>query len=242
MSLPTTDRRTSGPATGPVDRLAPLTDRTSTARAAGRRLTVRIDAGDPLTAVGTTEALRHCPDLAATQAPDNGVVADVVVVLADRVDEPTLTRIRAAHAVEGRPVVLVVTTLDDEAVLRAVEAGVRGLLRRCDASPDRLAELVRSTVRGEGAIPTDVLGRLLDQVGRLHAEVLAPRGVHLNGLTDRETEVLRLVAEGLETAEIAQRLCWSQRTIKGVMHDVTMRLHLRNRAHAVAYAVRQGLI
>ncbi|MCL3860430.1 response regulator transcription factor [Actinotalea sp. K2] len=208
----------------------------------GGVVAVRIDASDPLTAVGTTEALRWCHDLHATTAADNGSVADVVVVLADTVDESTLTRIRAAHAVEGRPVVLVVSVLDDDGVLRAVEAGVRGVLRRHEASPERLAELVRSTVRGEGAMPSDVLGHLLDQVGRIHAEVLAPLGLHLNGLSERETQVLRLVADGLETAEIAQRLNYSQRTIKGVMHDVTMRLHLRNRAHAVAYAVRQGLI
>ena len=61
-------------------------------------------------------------------------------------------------------------------------------------------------------------------------------------LADREVEVLRLVADGFDTAEIATRLSYSQRTVKTVLHDVTTRLQLRNRSHAVAYALREGLI
>jgi DNA-binding NarL/FixJ family response regulator len=61
-------------------------------------------------------------------------------------------------------------------------------------------------------------------------------------LTGREIAVLRLVADGLDTGEIAQTLSYSERTIKNVLHDITTRLHLRNRAHAVAYALREGLI
>jgi DNA-binding NarL/FixJ family response regulator len=72
--------------------------------------------------------------------------------------------------------------------------------------------------------------------------VLAPRGLHFSGLTDREVRVLRLMAEGLETVEIGQRLFYSERTVKNIVHDITSRLHLRNRTHAVAYALRQGFI
>lgn len=203
--------------------------------------TVRIDAQDPITAVGTTEALRSFRDLCVVQGPDNGTVADVVLVMADVVDTATVARIRSAHALRERPVVLVATVLDEESVLTAVEAGVRAILRRHDAHPVRLAALIRCARRGEGAVPGDVLGRLLDQVGRFNAE-LVPMGRHLNGLNDREMQILGLVSEGYETAEIAQRLSYSERTIKGVLHDVTTRLQLRNRTHAVAYALRRGLI
>jgi DNA-binding NarL/FixJ family response regulator len=72
--------------------------------------------------------------------------------------------------------------------------------------------------------------------------VLAPRGLTFAGLTDRETKVLRLVADGFDTAEIATNLAYSERTVKNVIHDVTARLQLRNRSHAVAYALRAGLI
>ena len=74
------------------------------------------------------------------------------------------------------------------------------------------------------------------------APVLAPRGLAFSGLSDREAEVLKLVASGHDTAEIAGRLSYSQRTVKNILHDVTTRLQLKNRSHAVAYAVREGLI
>jgi DNA-binding NarL/FixJ family response regulator len=91
-------------------------------------------------------------------------------------------------------------------------------------------------------VPPDLLGRLLAQVGRLQRQVLAPRGLNFAGLTEREVAVLRLVAEGHGTSEIARRLSYSERTIKNVLHDVTSRLNLRNRSQAVAYALREGMI
>lgn len=208
----------------------------------GDVIALRIEASDPLTAAGTMEVLRPVPDIQVTATAEDGASADVVVVLVDVIDEDALARIRRAHAVGRRPVVLIVGRLDEETVLEAVEAGARAIMRRQDARPDTVAEMVRSARRGEGSVPQDVLGRLLDQMGKLQSQVLEPMGLRLTGLSERETEVLRLVAEGLETAEIAERLNYSQRTIKGVLHDVTIRLNLRNRAHAVAYAMREGLI
>jgi DNA-binding CsgD family transcriptional regulator len=79
----------------------------------------------------------------------------------------------------------------------------------------------------------DLLGRLLDQMSRLQQRVLAPKGISPNGFTYREIEVLRLLADGYDTAAIAETLAYSERTIKNVIHDVTSRLHLRNRSHAV---------
>jgi len=105
--------------------------------------------------------------------------------------------------------------------------------------------MVRTIVKvasGDGEVPADLLGRLLEQVGRLQRQVLAPRGLTFTGLTPRETDVLRLVADGLDTSEIASRMCYSERTVKNVLHDLTTRLQLKNRTHAVAYAVREGLI
>ena len=86
------------------------------------------------------------------------------------------------------------------------------------------------------------MGRLLEEVGRLQRQVLSPRGLTLARLSPREAEVLRLVAEGQDTAEIALQMCYSERTVKNILHDLTTRLQLRNRTHAVAYAMREGLI
>ena len=114
------------------------------------------------------------------------------------------------------------------------------------ATPKILAPAVNAPIckvaAGEGVIPTDLLGHLLGQVGRLQRQVLSPRGLTFTGLSDRESEVLRLIADGHDTNEIARQLSYSQRTVKNVLHDVTTRLQLRNRSHAVAYAVREGLI
>jgi DNA-binding NarL/FixJ family response regulator len=111
-----------------------------------------------------------------------------------------------------------------------------------DATPDTLVRTIVRVAAGDGEVPADLLGRLLDQLGRLQRQVLSPRGMTFAGLTPREREVLRLVADGHDTAEIASRMCYSERTVKNVLHDLTTRLQLRNRTHAVAYAVREGLI
>jgi DNA-binding NarL/FixJ family response regulator len=115
-------------------------------------------------------------------------------------------------------------------------------VRRAEASPEQLIAVIRAAASGDGSVPPDLLGRLLNQVSTIQRTVLEPRGLTLCGLADREVAILRLVAEGLDTAEIAAKLSYSQRTIKSVLHDITGRLHLRNRAHAVAYAMRNGLI
>jgi DNA-binding NarL/FixJ family response regulator len=96
--------------------------------------------------------------------------------------------------------------------------------------------------RGEAVLPGDLLGLLLDHVSRLQRSVLDQNGPSLSTLTTREADMLRLVSEGCDTAEIATRMSFSERTVKNVLHEVTTRLQLRNRAHAVGYVMRQGLI
>jgi len=167
--------------------------------------------------------------------------ATVALVVSDRVTERTVQMLRSLQRVGSR-LVLVVAEIDDMGLVRAVEAGIAGLVRRDEATPERLLAVINTAAAGEGAVPPDLLGRLLAQVGRLQRQVLWPRGLTFAELAEREIEVLRLVADGLDTAEIAVKLSYSQRTVKNVLHDITSRLHLRNRSHAVAYALRQGLI
>jgi len=119
---------------------------------------------------------------------------------------------------------------------------VRAVTRRCEATPLRLAQLLRAAAANGGELPPDLLGQLLDQVGQLNRNLLGPRGIGLNGLTNRENAVLRLVADGLSTRGIARELAYSERTIKAVIQELSTRLYFRNRAHAFAHAVRNGWI
>ncbi len=194
---------------------------------------------DPISQAGVVAQLRMRPEIRVVDSVDQSLVA---LVIADQVDEVTTRELRGLHK-DGHPrLMLVATTVDDAALVAAAEAGVAGLLRRSDASAETLVRTILKVASGEGEVPPDLLGRLLEQVGRLQRQVLAPRGLTFTGLTPRETEVLRLVADGHDTAEIALAMCYSERTVKNVLHDLTTRLQLRNRTHAVAYAVREGLI
>jgi DNA-binding NarL/FixJ family response regulator len=204
------------------------------------RILVAVHARDPISQAGIASQLRARPEVALAENGD--AAATVAIVVADEVDEPTIQTLRAVQRGGCRRVLLVATRLDEGALLSAVEAGACGMLRRAEATPERLVGAIRTAAAGDGTVPPDLLGRLLDQVGRLQRQVLAPRGLTFVGLTDRETKVLRLVADGFDTAEIATNLAYSERTVKNVIHDVTARLQLRNRSHAVAYALRAGLI
>jgi DNA-binding NarL/FixJ family response regulator len=111
-----------------------------------------------------------------------------------------------------------------------------------DATGERLARAIQLAARGNGDLPPELVRHLLDHVGQLSRNLLAPRGLSFAGLTGRERDVLQLIAEGLSTREVAIRLAYSERTIKNVIQDLTLRLNVRNRTQAVAYAVRNGWI
>ncbi len=207
----------------------------------GQRISVYIYGNDPILQAGVGSQLRASPDVVVVDQSELDE-ADVAIVVADLVDETVLRILRAIQRGSAPRTVLIAAALDESTVIAAAEAGVSGLLRRSEVTSERLLEVVGKVAAGEAAVPSDLLARLLDQVGRLQRQVLSPRGLRFSGLSEREIEVLRLLADGLDTGEIARRLSYSERTIKAVLHDVTARFQLRSRAHAVAYAVREGLI
>jgi DNA-binding NarL/FixJ family response regulator len=134
-------------------------------------------------------------------------------------------------------IVVVCAHIDDGALVRARELGVGRVVRRCDATPERLSAAVVAAAHDGTRVAPDHFGRLLDQVNRT-----GQRSVDPHAFSAREVEVLRLLAEGYDTADIADALAYSERTIKNVIHAVTSRLQLRNRSHAVAVAMRTGVI
>jgi DNA-binding NarL/FixJ family response regulator len=204
-------------------------------------ITTYIHCTDPISLAGVVSQLRCRPEVSVVEELEVDTAA-VAVVVADHLDDETARVIRGLCRGERPRIVLVASTIDESTLGVAAEAGVGGLLRRSDATADRLVRTITRVAAGEGEVPPDLLGRLLEQVGSLQRQVLAPRGLTFSGLTRREADVLRLLADGLDTAEIAARMCYSERTVKNVLHDLTTRLQLRNRSHAVAYAVREGLI
>ncbi len=202
---------------------------------------VHVHAWDPILHAGVTSHLRPRPEIRLLGTGE-AEQARVTVVAVDSIDEPTVNLLHKIQRTGTSRAVLVAGTIEDGDLVTAVEAGAVGLLRRHETTADRLvASIVRADAQ-EGTVPPDLLGRLLVQIGALQRGVLAPRGLNFHGLATREVEVLRLVADGYDTSEIADRLAYSERTVKNVLHDVTTRLQLRNRSHAVAYAVREGLI
>ncbi len=205
------------------------------------RVTVDVRAQDPISQAGLASHLRTRPEVRLVEQDDTET-PEVVVVVADAVDEDVLRALRQIHRTSAVRGVLVTTHIDEQQLLSAAECGFIGIVRRAEATPERLVRVIGAVAKGEGHVPPDLLGNLLEQVGRLQGEVLGPRGLNFTGLANREIEVLRLVAEGCDTADIALKLAYSERTIKNVLHAVMTRLNLRNRSHAVAYALRQGLI
>jgi DNA-binding NarL/FixJ family response regulator len=205
------------------------------------RIGVLVHGGDPVSRAGIVSQLRAGGEFRLL-GEDDADAADVSMVIADQMDAETAITIRSLRLRGVTRIVLLVTRIDDKALLAAVEAGVAGVVRRHQATQQALATAIRTAAAGEGTLPPDLLGRLLSQVGQLQRQVLSPRGLTFAGLTEREIGVLRLLAEGLDTVEVGRRLFYSERTVKNIIHDVTSRLELRNRTHAVAYAIREGLI
>jgi DNA-binding NarL/FixJ family response regulator len=205
------------------------------------RIPVLLQGGDAISQAGLAATLRAQQDVLLVDASQARPEC-VVMLLVERVDDDARKRLRALQGRGFRRIVLIAAHVDDGDLMAVVEDGVLAVTRRSETTPDLLVRLAKAAARGDGVVPPDLLGRLLDRMTRLQRHVLEPKGMNLAGISERETAVLRLVADGFDTREIAERLCYSQRTVKTILYDITNRFQLRNRSHAVAYALREGLI
>lgn len=125
------------------------------------------------------------------------------------------------------------------AIVAMVEAGAVGVLAKDALSPDALEANVQAALHGAGVLPPDLLGALFSGGDDREESISAAA---LSNLTVREQDVLRLIADGHGTREVAEELSYSERTVKSVLHDAVTKLGARSRSHAVAHAVRAGLI
>jgi DNA-binding NarL/FixJ family response regulator len=205
------------------------------------QIRVAVHAMDPLSQAGLTALLTFRGDFTVLRTAQRSD-ADVLVVAAERLSTDVVASLRRAIAEVGAPVVLVVQEIGEEELLTAVECRVMAILPRVAVTAERLAHSVRAAAAGGGVMPPNLVGELLKHVERMQRDVLTPNGLNASGLSPREVDVLRLMADGFDTNEIAGKLCYSERTVKNVIYGVTHRLKLRNRSHAVAYALRAGMI
>lgn len=191
---------------------------------------------DPILREGLAAQLRPYPQVLILNDTSQ---AQVGVVACDNIDKHALHALRTLRANDLR-LVLVTSHVNDGGLLNAVHAGIVGLLRRDEITTERLLAAITTAANGDGSLPPDLLPRLFEQVKTMQQTIQAHGWV--GALSERETEVLRLAAEGLDTREISAKLGWSERTTKNSFTSIFDRLHVRNRTHAVAYALRNGLI
>jgi DNA-binding NarL/FixJ family response regulator len=195
-----------------------------------------LDTQPDFTVVGTacdgTDAVRICREL----SPD--------VALMD-VRMPVMDGIEATRQLAGPngPRILILTTFDlDQYVYDALCAGASGFLLK-DVTAERLFDAVRVIAAGEALLAPAVTRRLISEFTRLRPKPEgAPPGAALATLTPRETQVLRLVAEGLSNTEIAARLVVTEETVKTHVSRMLSKLGLRDRTQAVVTAYETGLV
>lgn len=181
------------------------------------------EAGDGIAAL---EMVQHYhPDV---------VLMDLVM---PRLDGFSATRQLKSSCPEVKVIALTSFTEDDK-VFPAIQAGASSYLLK-DVSPDNLVEAIRAAFRGEARLHPEIMQRLMDQV----AHQATPRTEsHLDELTDRERDVVRLVAQGRSNHEIAEELVISEKTVKTHVSNILSKLHLGDRTQVAIYAIKNGLV
>jgi DNA-binding NarL/FixJ family response regulator len=189
------------------------------------------EAGNGREAITATE--RHRPDV---------IVMDIRMPVMDGIEATRRLAATATDTTSSAPRILVLTTFDaDEHVVDALRAGASGFLLK-DVKPADFVAAIRIVAAGDALIAPAVTRRLLDRFARLPMPSDATHDDALGQLTEREVEVLKLVAEGLSNREIADRLVLAEPTVKTHVSHLLLKLDLRDRAQLVVLAYETGLV
>ena len=181
------------------------------------------EAGDGLQAVEMVQ--QHQPDVC---------LMDLVM---PRLDGIAATRQVKSLAADVKVIALTSFT-EDEKVFPAIQAGASGYLLK-DVSPDELVEAIRAAYQGEARLHPEITRKLMEQVSH---QTQPTRETQVDDITDRERDVVRLVAQGRNNHEIALDLVISEKTVKTHISNILSKLHLQDRTQLAIYAIKKGLV
>jgi DNA-binding NarL/FixJ family response regulator len=191
-----------------------------------------------LEATGTMEVVAEAATGEEAVAAAERCAPDVVLM---DIRMPGMDGIEATRRLPRHRVLILTTFGLDEYIIDALRAGASGFLLK-DAPTQEVVAAVRAVAAGDAVLAPAVTRRLLDQVGRRLPHAVAAEPAGLEDLTDREREVLRMLAAGLSNAEIAAALVLSEATVKTHVSNLLGKLGLRDRVQAVIYAYETGLV
>jgi DNA-binding NarL/FixJ family response regulator len=211
------------------------------------RLRVVIADDQPMMRAGFKAVLEAAGDIDVVGEAANGAAAVEAVkrhapdvVLMD-IRMPEMDGIEATRRMPRQRVLILTTFGLDDYIIAALRAGASGFLLK-DAPTAQVVDAVRAVASGDAVLSPAVTRQLLDQVGRRLPAPVAREDAELAQLTEREREVLRMLAAGLSNAEIADALVVSEATVKSHVSNLLGKLGLRDRVQAVIYAYETGLI
>lgn len=199
------------------------------------QLVTAVWSAEPLAREGIAAMLRPAPDLDVVAIDDTAKVR-VVVVVVTALDGRAAELISQVSVRRTADIVLVTDEIKDMDGWLLSTRSMVAILPRASLTAEVLTDTVRR-VHLRHTMPP-----LVDQLESLRSDRVRPRGAPWTGLTEREQEVLRLLAQGLSTIEIAETMVYSERTVKNIIRAILERLDSRSRAHAVAVATREGMI
>ena len=206
---------------------------------------VAVCSSDPLNVAGVAGILDTDPRVRVLGGDDAAAAADVIVLIEDVAGDGVFSWLRDLRQKAARALALRCVLVTDQffpsRLLTAVECGVMAVLPRRDLHPGQLAAAAVAVRGGSAHFSSALQGELLRQLDRMRREVLEPNGFTMAGMDARECDVLKGLADGLHTDEIAGQIGCSERTVKTVLYQLMARYKLNTRSHAVAYAVRAGV-
>lgn len=185
-----------------------------------------------LTVLGEADSGEMAVRMVADLAPDV-VLMDLVMPGMGGVEATRQVKLASPHS----QIIVLTSYHEDEYIFPALRAGALSYVLK-DVGPDELADIVRKAARGESVLHPRVASRVVQELRGAKRGTLNP----FTDLSDRELEVLRLIADGLSNAEIANKLIISEKTVKGHVSNILGKLHMMDRTQAAVFAWQQGLM